>query len=73
MYREVITVYYEQIKNRLYAGHACYYLAQNLLSFHLLSKSVKVEVQNVTVLSLLCGIETWPLALWEEHRLSAWE
>ena len=70
MYREEIAVYYEQIKNRLYA---CYYSAQNLLSFHLLSKSVKIEVQNVIILSPLCGIESWPLALWEEHRLSVWE
>jgi len=73
MYREVIAVYYEQITNRLYAGHACYYSAQNLLSFHLLSKSVKNRSSERYNLSLLCGIETWPLALWEENRLSVWE
>jgi hypothetical protein len=73
MYREVIAVYYEQFKNTLYAGHACYYLAQNLLSFHLLSKSVKIEVQNVIISSHLCGTEIWPLAFWEEHRPNAWE
>jgi len=49
MYREVIAVCYEQIKNRLYARHAYYYSSQNLLSFHLLSKSVKIEVQNVII------------------------
>ena len=79
MYRDVIAFFlmfavcYEQIKNRLYAGHACYYSAQNVLSFHLLSKSVKIEVQKVIILSLLCGTETWPVAMWEERRLSAWE
>ena len=46
-------------------------LEHKVLSFHLLSKSVKTEVQNVIIVSLLCGIETWPLALWEENRLSA--
>jgi len=42
MYMEVIAVYNEQIKNRLYTGHACYYSAQNLLSFHLLFAYVGV-------------------------------
>jgi hypothetical protein len=34
---------------------------------------VKIKVQNMITMLLLCGIETWPLALWEERSLSAGE
>jgi hypothetical protein len=34
----------EEIKTRLNSGHACYHSVQNLLSSHLLSKSLKIGI-----------------------------
>jgi hypothetical protein len=34
----------EEIKRRLYSGNACYHSVQNLLSFRLLSKNVKIRI-----------------------------
>jgi hypothetical protein len=34
----------EEIKRRLNSGNACYHSVQNLLSFRLLSKNVKVRI-----------------------------
>jgi hypothetical protein len=64
----------EEIKKRLNSGNACYYAVQNLLSSHLLSKSVKINIYKTVVLRLsLYGCETWSLTLSEEHRLKVSE
>jgi len=34
----------EEIKCRLNLGNACYYSVQNLLSFNLLSKTLKIKI-----------------------------
>jgi hypothetical protein len=36
-----------EIKRRLRAGYACYYLVQNLLSFHLLSKNIRIRIYKL--------------------------
>jgi hypothetical protein len=36
----------EEIKRRLNSGNACYHSVQNLLSSRLLSKSIKIRIQN---------------------------
>jgi hypothetical protein len=60
----------EEIKRRLNAGNACYLSVQNLLSSHLLSKSIKTRIfKNVILPVVLYGCETWSLTLREEHRL----
>jgi hypothetical protein len=44
------------------------------LSFHLLSRNVKVKIYKaITLPVVLYGCETWYLALKEEHRLSVFE
>jgi hypothetical protein len=60
----------EEVKRRLNSGNACYYLVQNLLSSHLLSKNLKIRIYKIIILPvILYGCETWPITLSEEHRL----
>jgi hypothetical protein len=60
----------EEIKRRLNLGYACYHSVQNLLSSHLLSKTVKIRIYSTTILTVVFyGCETWSLILREEHRL----
>jgi len=64
----------EEVKNRVKSGNACYHSVQNLLSSSLLSKNTKVKIYRTIILSVvLCGCETWPLTLREEHRLKVFE
>jgi hypothetical protein len=59
----------EEIKRRLNSGSACYHSVQNLLSFRLLSKNLKIRIYNTIILPVvLYGGETWSLTLREEHR-----
>jgi hypothetical protein len=61
-YLEIIQ---EEIK-RLNSGNACYLLVQNLPSFHLLSKKLKIRIYKAIILSgVLYGCETWFLTLFE--------
>jgi hypothetical protein len=62
------------ILHRLNAGNACCHTVQNLFSFHLLSKNVKIKIYKTIILpSFLYGCETWSLTLREEHRLKVYE
>jgi glutamate synthase domain-containing protein 1 len=64
----------EEIKRRLNSGNACYHSVQNLLSFRLLSKSIKTRIYKTVILPVvLYGCETWSLTLREEHRLRVFE
>jgi len=61
---------HEEIKSILKSGNACYYSVQNLLSFSLLSKNMKIKIYRTIILpAVLYGCETWLLTLREEHRL----
>ena len=61
---------WEEIKSRLKSGNACYYSVQNLLSYSLLSKNIKIKIHRTIILPVvLFGCETWSLTLWEEYRL----
>jgi hypothetical protein len=61
---------HDEIKTRLNSGNACYYSVQNLLSFRLISKNLKIKIyKTVIVPVVLYGCETWSLTLKEEHRL----
>jgi hypothetical protein len=64
----------EEMKRRLNSGNACYHSVQNVLSFHLLSKDVKITIYKTIILPVvLYGCETWSSTLREEHRLRVFE
>ena len=64
----------EEIKSRMNLGNACYYSVQNLLSYRLLSKNLKIWIHRTIILPVvLYGCETWSLTLREERRLSVFE
>jgi hypothetical protein len=58
----------DEIKIRLNSGNACYRSVQNLLSFHLLSKSLKIRIYKTILLPVVL-YGSWSLTLREEHRL----
>jgi hypothetical protein len=62
---------FDEVKNKLNSGNACYHSVQNLLSFRLISKNLKIKIYKTVILPVvLYGCETWSLTLEEEHRLS---
>ena len=64
----------EKIKSRLKPGNACYYSVQNLLSFSLLSKNLKIKICRTIILPVvLYRCETWSLTFREECRLRVFE
>jgi hypothetical protein len=48
---------YEEIKSRPNSKDACYQAVQNLLSFHLQAKKVKIEMHKTIVSAVLGGCE----------------
>jgi hypothetical protein len=62
----------EEIKRRSNFAYVCYHSLQNLLSFRLLSKNLKITIHNTPIL-LVYGRETWSLTLREEHKLKVFE
>ena len=64
----------EGIKSRLKSANACYHSVQNLLSYSLLSKNIKIKMYRTVVLPfVLYGCGTWSLTLREERRLRMFE
>jgi hypothetical protein len=54
----------EKIKRRLNSGNACYHLVANLLSSHLLSKNIKINIyRTINLTVVLYGCETCSLTL----------
>jgi hypothetical protein len=43
----------EEMKSGLKSGNACYYLVQNVLSFRLLSKNLKIKIYKTILLPVL--------------------
>jgi hypothetical protein len=59
----------DEIKRGLNSGNACYHSIQNILSFRLLSKNLKIRIyKSIILLVVLYGCETWSLTLREEHK-----
>jgi hypothetical protein len=55
---------HEEINSRLNSGDACYHSVQNLLSFRLLSRNLKVKIYKTIILPvILYGYETLSLTL----------
>jgi len=46
---------------------------QNLLSYRLLSKNLKIKIYRTVILPILYGCETWSLSLREERKLRVFE
>jgi len=64
----------EVIKSRLKSGNAFHHSVQNLLSFSLLPKNLKIKIYRSIILPVvLYGHETWLLTLREECRLTVSE
>jgi hypothetical protein len=65
---------YDETKSKLNSGNACYHSVHNLLSFRLISKSLKIKIYKTVVLPVvLYGCETWSITLGEEHKLRIFE
>jgi hypothetical protein len=65
---------HDEIKSRLNSGNACYYLVQNILSSHLISKNLKIKIYKTVILPVvLYGCKTFSLTLREKHRLRVFE
>jgi hypothetical protein len=61
----------EEIKSRLKPGNRS---VQNLLSFSLLSKNLKIKMHRTRILPVIVyGCETWSLTLREERRMRVFE
>ena len=64
----------EEIKSRLRPGNACYHSVQNLLSYGLLSKNLKIKIYRTVIFPVvLYGCETWSLTLREERKPRVFE
>jgi hypothetical protein len=60
----------EEIKGRINSGNTCCYSVQNVLSFSLLYKYIKIEIHRTIIQSVvLYGCETWLLVLRKERIL----
>ena len=59
---------HEEVKCKLQPGNACCYLMQNLLSYTLLSKNIKI-CRTIILPFVLYGCEMWSPTVSKEHRL----
>ena len=65
---------HEEIKSRFKSENTCYHSVQNLLSFSLLSKNVKIKMYETIILPVgLYGCESWSLRLKDEYKLRVFE
>ena len=64
----------EEIESRLKSGNACCHSVQNILSYSLLSKNIKIKIYRTIILPVvLYGCKTWSLTLREERRTRVFE
>jgi hypothetical protein len=64
----------EEKKSRLSSGNARYHSVQNLLSFSLVSKNLKINIYKTIILFVvLYGCKTWSLTLREVRRLRVFD
>jgi hypothetical protein len=63
----------EEIQSRLNFGNFCYHFRHSLSS-HPLSKSIKIKIYKIIILSVVLYVcETWSLTLREERRVRVFE
>ena len=64
----------EEIKSRLQSDNACYYCLQNVLSYCLIYRNIKIVIYIIIFFSVVWyGCENWSLILREERRLRLFE
>ena len=64
----------KKLRADLEPGNACYHSVQNMLSFSLLSRNIKIKIYRTIILSVvLCVCEIWSLTLTQNHRLRVFE
>ena len=64
----------EEIESRLKSRNACCHSVQNILSYSLLSKNIKIKIYRTIILPVvLYGCKTWSLTLREERRTRVFE
>ena len=64
----------EEIKSRLKSRNGCYYSVQNILSFRLLPKNIRINIFRTIILPVvLYGCETLSFTLREERSLRLFE
>jgi hypothetical protein len=62
------------MKSRLSKGNPCYHTIQDVLFSRLLSENIKTKTHKTQIFPVVVyGCETWPSALWEQHRLRVFE
>jgi hypothetical protein len=65
---------YHKDREQVLRRCTCCHSVQDLLSFHLLSRNLKVKIYKTIILPVvLYRCETWSLALREEHKRRAFE
>jgi len=65
---------HEVIKIRINSVTACYYLAQNPLSYHLPSKNIMIKTYGTIILPIVSyGCKTWFLSVKEQYRLKVFK
>ena len=64
----------EEIKSRFKSRNVCHHSVQNLLSYCLISKNIKIKIHRTVILrAAFYGSENWSLTLREERRLRGFE
>ena len=63
----------EEMKSGFKSRNACYLSVQNLLSFSLLYKNLKIEIYRTILPVVFYGCVTWSLTLREERMLRVFE
>jgi len=65
---------HEVIKIGINSVTACYYLAQNLLSYHFPPKNIKIKIYGTIILPVvLYGCKIWSLSVKEQYRLKVFK
>ena len=58
------------MKSRLNSGNDCYLSVQNILSFSLPSKNIKLKISRTIIFTFVLYVrQTWSLTFREERRL----
>ena len=64
----------EKTEGRLKSGSDCYHSVENIVSYSLLYKNVKIKIYRTIMLPVvLYGCQTWSLTLREESSLRVFE
>jgi len=65
IFQRIKIIFRKKLSNKLKSVNACYHSVQNLLSFSLLTKNLKINVHRTSIIVpvVFYGCETWSLKL----------